>query len=179
MGLAGGAVRTRWLAAGASALLGAVALLAACGPTSGTALQEPTPTATAIATDTATARPTTPPTATRTPRPTPTRTPVPPTATRPAPTATPRPVTVVVDITGPVGGPYGFSPGTITIRVGSSVKWVNMSDVDHTSTSTGNWDSGLITSKGGSYTHKFTRAGTYSYACAIHPYMTGTVIVTG
>lgn len=178
MGLPGGAARTRWLAAFAAILLGAVALLAACGPTSGTALQQPTPTATAIATDTATASPTTPPTATRTPRPTPTRTPVPPTATRPAPTATPRPVTVVVDITGPVGGPYGFSPGTITIRVGSSVKWVNMSDTIHTATSAGNWDSGYI-AIGGSYTHKFTRAGTYSYACAIHPYMTGTVIVTG
>ncbi|HEY7781898.1 MAG TPA: hypothetical protein VIC85_17035, partial [Ktedonobacterales bacterium] len=91
---------------GASVLLGMIALLAACAPTAGTALQRPT----LSATDTATASPTTPPTATNTPRPTPTRTPVPPTATRPAPTATPRPVTVAVNITGPAAGPYGFSP---------------------------------------------------------------------
>lgn len=151
-----------------------IALLAACAPTAGTALQRPT----LSATDTATASPTTPPTATNTPRPTPTRTPVPPTATRPAPTATPRPVTVAVNITGPAAGPYGFSPRTVTIRVGSSVKWTNNTGVYHTSTRTGTWDSGYLAPTDGTFTFKFAKAGTYIYGCTPHAYMTGTIIVT-
>jgi plastocyanin len=84
----------------------------------------------------------------------------------------------VVDITGPAGGPYGFSPKTITIRVGSSVKWVDNTDSPHTShADSGTWNSGNI-AVGGTFSFTFTRAGTYTYHCDYHPYMTGTIIVT-
>src|SRR5260370_31695083 len=56
------------------------------------------------------------------------------------PTPTPRqtPVpgsTVVVQITDGSNGSYGFSPATITITVGATVIWKNMSSAPHTITS--------------------------------------------
>ncbi|MGO9179297.1 MAG: plastocyanin/azurin family copper-binding protein [Candidatus Limnocylindrales bacterium] len=41
----------------------------------------------------------------------------------------------------------------------------------------GSFDSAAL-STGSSHSHVFTKAGTYAYRCAIHPFMTGTVVVT-
>ena len=71
---------------------------------------------------------------------------------------------------------FAFSPQTITIDVGDSVTWTNNDDVDHTATGSG-FDTSTITSGGGTATVTFDTAGTFAYACAIHPSMTGTVVV--
>lgn len=70
-----------------------------------------------------------------------------------------------------------FSPATLTISVNSTVKWTNNDGVTHTVTSDAAlFDSGNI-APGGAYSRTFTTAGTYSYHCAIHTYMLGTIIV--
>jgi len=85
--------------------------------------------------------------------------------------------TVTVKDGGLIGSDY-FSPDTVTIRQGDSVKWINGDNQPHTVTS----DSGSELSsdslgEGGSYSHTFLKSGTYTYHCAIHPEMKGTVIV--
>jgi plastocyanin len=72
---------------------------------------------------------------------------------------------------------FTFSPETITVPVNSSVTWVNKDDVPHVIAS----DSGVFKSKAldtdDKYSYTFTKAGTYSYFCSVHPKMVGKVIV--
>ena len=76
-----------------------------------------------------------------------------------------------------------FVPSTVTISAGSSVTWVNNDSMDHTVTSdTALFDSGTISAAGtsgagGTFTYTFNTPGTYPYHCAIHPGMTGTIVV--
>ncbi len=72
---------------------------------------------------------------------------------------------------------FAFSPGTITVKVGTTVTWTNKDGTTHTVTSdTGAFDSGNLAANG-KYSYTFSAAGTYPYHCTIHPYMKGTVIV--
>lgn len=167
-----------------ASLLALLALLAACGAPSGaatalTATATPTTLATTTPTTqtptaTATSTPRPKATATPTPRPQSTATPTP----RPKPTATPtpKPQTVTIDISN-----FAFSPKTLTITAGTIVKWINKDSATHTTTSDSSdpasWDSGQLATNA-SFSFTFTRAGTYSYHCAIHPYMTATITVT-
>ncbi|MBS3805963.1 MAG: cupredoxin family copper-binding protein [Bacteroidales bacterium] len=70
-----------------------------------------------------------------------------------------------------------FSPSEKNVSVGTTVKWINKDDVDHTVTSSeGLFDSGNIAA-GEIYEYTFDSAGTYDYVCTLHSGMTGTVIV--
>lgn len=75
---------------------------------------------------------------------------------------------------------FKFSPQSVTIRVGDTVTWTNMGSATHTTTSDSgdpaSWNSGDL-APGKSFSFTFTKAGTYTYHCAIHPFMTGTIIV--
>jgi plastocyanin len=70
-----------------------------------------------------------------------------------------------------------FSPSSLTVTSGTTVKWTNNDGVTHTVTSDKNtFDSGnLNSSKTFSFT--FATAGTYKYHCSIHTTMTGTIVV--
>jgi plastocyanin len=76
---------------------------------------------------------------------------------------------------------YGFAPATLTVTKGTRVEWSNASDAPHTVTS----DSGttlassIISPSGGTFDFTFTQPGTYTYHCTVHPYMKGTIVVTG
>jgi plastocyanin len=71
-----------------------------------------------------------------------------------------------------------FVPATIRVKAGEQVTWVNNEPMPHTVTSQNN---GLLASdrlgRGSTFTHTFKQPGTYTYYCALHPSMTGTVIV--
>ena len=57
--------------------------------------------------------------------------------------------------------------------------WINHDDVPHTATSTSKpkqFDTGALDTDQ-KYAHVFTEAGTYNYFCAVHPKMTGQIIV--
>jgi len=72
-----------------------------------------------------------------------------------------------------------FSPATLTVTVGTTVKWTNKDGIAHTVTSdTGSTtlNSGNINSNG-VFSFMFMTAGTYNYHCAIHPSMVGKVVV--
>jgi plastocyanin len=90
---------------------------------------------------------------------------------------------------------FTFSPASVSIKVGATVRWTNRGPSAHTTTSdNGVWDSGQLNppSSGGSYggggtagtfQTTFSKAGTYGYHCSIHPPsmypgFTGTVVVT-
>jgi len=88
---------------------------------------------------------------------------------------------VAVSIAPGAGKPSskGFTPGTITIVLGvnSTVVWTNNDTQPHTVTADGgSFDSGYLAS-GATFTYSFGAAGTYTYHCTYHPWMTGTVIV--
>lgn len=92
--------------------------------------------------------------------------------------ASPDSKTKVVKIIVNKKGVFAFSPKTLKIKVGTTVTWKNMTTVSHTSTSnTGVWDSGII-APGGSFSFKFTSAGSFAYHCNIHPFMMGTIVVS-
>lgn len=81
------------------------------------------------------------------------------------------------------GLPYGFSPANITVVIGlnNTVLWSNNGGTTHTTTSfppgqAESWNSGDL-NVGQTFTFTFSTAGTYTYYCAIHPFMRGTIIV--
>ena len=72
---------------------------------------------------------------------------------------------------------FAFSPGSVTIAVGDTVTWTNGDPQNHTATADdSSWDTSTI-ANGASKSITFGTAGTFGYHCAIHPAMTGTVVV--
>jgi plastocyanin len=73
---------------------------------------------------------------------------------------------------------FAFSPASVTVSVGTTVTWTNKDSATHTVTSLqGNvLNSGNIAT-GGTFSFTFNQTGTFDYHCAIHPSMTGKVIV--
>ncbi len=71
-----------------------------------------------------------------------------------------------------------YWPKTLRIKIGTSVRFINKDDLTHTVTANdGSFGSPFLT-KGHGWHHTFAATGKYPYHCVIHPYMTGTVIVT-
>src|SRR3989344_6112658 len=72
---------------------------------------------------------------------------------------------------------FAFSPSSLTIKKGDSIRWTNRDSVDHTATSDNNaFDSPLL-SDDESFTFTFNNAGEFSYYCKPHPYMKAKIIV--
>ena len=70
-----------------------------------------------------------------------------------------------------------FTPTTLTVSAGTTVKWTNKDAVNHTVTSdTGAFDSGNV-APNATFSFKFITAGTYNYHCSIHPTMTAKIVV--
>ena len=72
---------------------------------------------------------------------------------------------------------FTFGPDTLTVPVNSTVTWINKDDVPHVIAS----NDGLFKSKAldtdDKYSYTFSKAGTYSYYCSIHPKMVGKIVV--
>jgi plastocyanin len=75
---------------------------------------------------------------------------------------------------------FAFDPSSLTVKTGTEVTWTNLDSVQHTVVS----DTGSLAAfssdplpTGASYRFTFTKPGTYTYHCSIHPSMKGTVIV--
>jgi plastocyanin len=80
----------------------------------------------------------------------------------------------------PTVSPFGcFTPNPIRVNAGDSVTWTNNTGLTHTATSdSGAWDTGNINAGSTSAAIVFSTPGTFAYHCAIHPSMTGSVIVS-
>ncbi len=71
-----------------------------------------------------------------------------------------------------------FSPASLTVKVGDKVTWTNQDSVGHSATADDNsFDTGVI-AQGQSGSNTFSKAGTYTYHCSVHPSMKATIIVT-
>jgi plastocyanin len=72
---------------------------------------------------------------------------------------------------------FVFGPQTVTVPVGATVTWTNSDDIPHTAVSTEGAFKSKVMDTDEKFSYTFTKAGTYSYYCSIHPKMTGTVVV--
>jgi plastocyanin len=73
---------------------------------------------------------------------------------------------------------FAFEPQTMTVKVGSIVRWENRDTVTHRIMfSDKNVAGSDLLSFSQSSSKKFDHSGTFTYYCSIHPEMTGTVIV--
>ncbi len=94
----------------------------------------------------------------------------------PAPASAPAPAGPTVDVK---VVDKAFQPTEVTIAAGTTVVWTNAGQLAHTVTATdgsfktdGNLNSGQV------FEHTFDAPGTFTYLCAIHAEMQGTVVVT-
>jgi plastocyanin len=72
---------------------------------------------------------------------------------------------------------FAYTPKTLTVNAGDSVRFINQDDEAHTVTlQGGGFDSGGLDSQN-SFTYRFTKPGKYAYFCTLHPYMKGAIIV--
>lgn len=73
---------------------------------------------------------------------------------------------------------FKFQPTPQHVHVGDTVRWTNLDQSQHTSTSDseGGWDSPRLDRSGG-FEHRFAAAGDFKYHCAVHPFMHGEVVV--
>lgn len=77
---------------------------------------------------------------------------------------------VQVDIKG-----FSFVSPTVRIAPGTTIIWKNFDDAPHSVI--GPDFSSPVLQKGQTYSHKFTKEGTFSYYCGLHPNMKGEVVV--
>ncbi len=72
-----------------------------------------------------------------------------------------------------------FSPATVNIIAGDSIRWRNDDTQNHQVVSTTGAFASPVLSRGKTYTFRFDVAGTYQYRNALHPSVTGTIKVAG
>ena len=72
---------------------------------------------------------------------------------------------------------FSFSPASITVPVGATVRWTNADDIPHTVVSDDKTFKSRALDTDEQFNYTFTKPGTYSYFCSIHPKMTGKIVV--
>jgi plastocyanin len=72
---------------------------------------------------------------------------------------------------------FSFQPANLTVKAGTKVTWVNHDDVPHTATDTDKRFNSKTLDTDDQFAFTFDQPGTYNYYCALHPKMTGQVIV--
>ena len=104
----------------------------------------------------------------------------------PAPPPAPAPGTSSVSI-----GDFNFTPASVSVRAGTTVKWTNNGSTSHSVTADdGSFNSGNLggsmpdpydpytSTPGASFQQVFNTPGSYPYHCTLHSNMTGTITVT-
>ena len=70
-----------------------------------------------------------------------------------------------------------FSPDTLEVRVGDTVRWVNKDIVPHNATATDRGFESAELASGASWQLKVERKGSFPYFCTLHPPMKATLVV--
>jgi hypothetical protein len=65
------------------------------------------------------------------------------------------------------------------VPVGTSVRFLNTSTIDHAVVGRASTFESQILSSGADYSAKFAAAGTYPFSCPLHPGMVGAIVVGG
>jgi plastocyanin len=69
-----------------------------------------------------------------------------------------------------------FSPGSLTVKAGTTVTWTNNDNTLHTVTADDASFSSGDMNKGSTFSHTFSTAGTYAYHCNYHAAMKASVV---
>jgi 3',5'-cyclic-AMP phosphodiesterase len=72
---------------------------------------------------------------------------------------------------------FSFSPGTVSVPVGTTVRWTNRDDIPHTVVCEDRTFKSPVLDTDGVFSRQFAATGVFKYFCSIHPRMTGTVVV--
>ena len=72
---------------------------------------------------------------------------------------------------------FAFTPAEMVIAPGESVTWTNDDGAPHGLAFQDGAPGTDLLLPGARFRRQFERPGTYEYKCAIHPYMTGRVVV--
>src|SRR5436305_11385214 len=67
---------------------------------------------------------------------------------------------------------FSFTPGTLTVPIGSTVTWTNKDDVPHTVVENNQKFKSKALDTDETFSQTFTEPGTYEYFCSVHPKMT-------
>ena len=72
---------------------------------------------------------------------------------------------------------FVYSPVPLTVKVGTTVTWINHDDIPHTVDSTqGKFKSAALDTDD-KFEFQFNEAGEYPFYCRLHPKMTGKIVV--
>ena len=72
---------------------------------------------------------------------------------------------------------FVYNPQQITVKAGTTVTWTNHDDIPHTVTSSTTAFKSKALDTDDKFSFTFTTPGTYKYFCALHPHMTGSIVV--
>ena len=72
---------------------------------------------------------------------------------------------------------FSFGPAAITVKVGTTVTWINRDDIPHTVVSDDKLFKSKVLDTDEKFSYTFSKPGTYPYFCSVHPKMTGKVVV--
>src|SRR5262249_6438875 len=90
----------------------------------------------------------------------------------PAARSEPQATTVEVKIAN-----LAFRPQALTVAAGTTVTWTNRDDIPHTVVHSDGAFKSKVLDTDEKFSFTFSKAGSYSYFCSLHPKMTGKVIV--
>ena len=95
--------------------------------------------------------------------------------------STPTSPTTTADVTVSIAGNLGaqsFAPNPVAMRVGQTISWKNADSITHDATQNGSgFTTGNVSAGATSSPIMMSTAGTFTYHCAIHPGMVGTITV--
>jgi len=72
---------------------------------------------------------------------------------------------------------FTFSPTPLTVKVGTTITWVNHDDIPHSIYCPDIKLKSHALDTDDDFSYKFEQAGTFDYMCGIHPHMRGQVVV--
>jgi plastocyanin len=72
---------------------------------------------------------------------------------------------------------FVFGPAALTVKVGTTVTWVNRDDVPHTIVADDKSFKSKVIDSDETFAFTFTRPGEFGYFCSLHPHMLGKVVV--
>lgn len=72
---------------------------------------------------------------------------------------------------------FTYNPQQITVKVGTTITWVNHDDIPHTVTSSHQAFKSQVIDTDEKFIFTFSTPGTFQYFCALHPHMTGSIVV--
>jgi len=72
---------------------------------------------------------------------------------------------------------FSFSPNSVTVAAGTTIRWTNRDDIPHNVVAEDKSFKSKVMDTDENFTYTFSKPGTYTYFCSIHPKMTGKVVV--